>query len=134
VYIGLFKRKYTLRHYEPQTITDGYASASYTDATVRLDVQPLSPDELMAIPEGERTVKRIKSFGPEPLTSADEYKHIPGDRLFYQGYWYECKSSVMWDHTLLSHYRSEFVIYPCTEQEEPPPAPTVPEPPGGGGP
>jgi hypothetical protein len=119
--LGLFKKPYTVRVYTaPQTITRGYASAPYSDKTMRLDVQPLTPDELLALPDGDRTEKRVKSFGPDKLTSADEFEGIPGVRLFYNGQWYECKSSVMRDHTILSHYRSDFVILPQREQMPPP--------------
>ena len=120
MYIGLFKRQYTVRLYEAQTIKDGYSSAPYADKVMRLNVQPLSPDDLMALPEGDRTVKRVKSIGPDKFNSADEFTGTPGAHLYYQGQWYECKSCVMWDHTILSHYRSEFVILPQSEQEEPP--------------
>jgi hypothetical protein len=116
--IGLFKRPYTVRKHGKQVIEKGYPSAPYTDVTARLDVQPLAPNELMALPEGERTVKRIKSFGPDKLASADNQAGVPGDRLFYRGEWYECKSSVRWDHTMLSHYRSDFAL--INEQPEPP--------------
>ncbi|MDR1687276.1 MAG: hypothetical protein LBS21_01530 [Clostridiales bacterium] len=118
--LSLFKSLYTVRKYGEQTIVKGYASSSYSDISARLNVQPLSPDELAALPEGERTVKRIKAFGSEKFTSADEFSETPADRLFYSGKWYECKSSVMWNHTLLSHYRSEFVILPAGEQAEAP--------------
>ena len=118
--LGLFKKPYTVRVYTAQTIVKGYASAPYADAVMRLNVQPLTPDEIMALPEGERTVKRVKSYGPDKLTSADEFKGVPGARLFYNGQWYSCLSSVMWDHTMLSHYRSDFVILPEREQMPPP--------------
>ena len=136
VFIGLFKKSYTVRHYAAQTVENGYAAAPYSDTTMRLDVQPLTPDELMALPEGDRTVKRIKTFGGDKLASADEFEGIPGDRLFYNGRWFECTSSVRWDHTLLSHYRSDFIILPQRDQMAPPTdPPTEPDPdPGGGGP
>ena len=118
--INLFKKKYTIRHYDPQTIEKGYASAPYTDSTIMLNVQPLSPNDLLALPEGQRTEKRVKSYGPDQLTSAEELTGIPGDRLFYNGWWYVCTSSVMWDHTPLSHYQSDFVILPQKEQDNPP--------------
>jgi hypothetical protein len=127
--LGLFKKPYTIRHYEAQTLINGYASAPYTDTTQRLNVQPLTPDELMALPEGDRTVKRIKTFGKLRLASADEFEGIPGDRLFYNGRWFECTSSVMWDHTFLAHYRSDFTILPQKEQMPDPPPPPDPEPP-----
>jgi hypothetical protein len=127
--LGLFKKSYTVRKHQQQEIKKGYASAAYTDIILRLNVQPLTPNEILALPEGERTVKRIKSFGVGPMESADEYGNVPGDRLFYRGIWYECVSSVPWDHTMLSHYRSEFVALPANKQPEPPQPTPPPEPP-----
>jgi len=120
MYIGLFKKPYIVRRYAAQTIVDGYASAPYKDTTMMLNVQPFTPDDLRVLPEGDSTKKRVKSFGPDRLASADEFEGVPGARLFYQGYWYECTSSVMWDHTILSHYRSDFVILPQRDQMPPP--------------
>jgi len=118
--LGLFKKPYPVRVYEAQVIVNGYASSPYHDVTMSLDVQPFTPDELMALPEGERTIKRVKSFGSAKLASANEYEGIPGVRLFYSGQWYECVSSVKWDHTILSHYRSDFTILPESAQMLPP--------------
>ena len=126
--IGLFKKKYTVRQYQPQENTNGYYAAPYSDTTMLLNVQPLTPDEQKALPEGDRTVKRLKSFGKTQLKSADEFGSTPGDRLFYGGLWYECVSSNMWDHTPLSHYESKFVVIPPAEQDEPPEPPTTTEP------
>ena len=118
--MGLFKRTCHVRKYIPQTITDGYTNSQWKDIMVKLNVQPFSSYELMALPEGDRTVKRLKSFGSDKLTSADEFTGAPGDRLFYQDHWYECVSSVCWDHTILKHYQSEYVICPVHEHEPPP--------------
>lgn len=112
----IFKNDYTLRRYGEQQLTKGHATSPYTDCIVKLNVQPLSADEMQALPEGERTVKRLKSIGRYPITAADQYKNTPGDRLFYDGHWYECVSSIRWNHTPLSHHRSEFVI--VSEVEE----------------
>ena len=119
--IGLFKKPYAVRKFASQTVVDGYAAASYTDVIVRLNVQPHAPDNLEPAEAGDTTNKHLKSWGPDKLTSANEYDGIPGDLLFYHGVWYECKSSVMWDHTLLSHYQSDFVNWPAEKQPQPPP-------------
>lgn len=85
-------------------------------AVAHLNVQPLSKDEIQALPEGEQRVKRMKAFGDLVFTTADQSTGRRGDWLFYQGkmdpegHWYECVSSLGWDHTMLSHCRSEFVI------------------------
>lgn len=72
-------------------------------------MQPLSADELQALPEGERRTKHLKAYGDDILTTADQSTGRRGDWLFYYGRWYECVSSQIWDHTPLSHCESEFV-------------------------
>ena len=116
----MFKKAYTVRRHGKQTANGGYAGAPYSDIPMMLNIQPLSPDEMQALPEGDRTVRRVKSFGSGRMAPADEFDGVPGDRLFYQGLWHECVSSATWDHTPLGHYRSEFVLLPPHEQEEPP--------------
>jgi hypothetical protein len=123
--IGLFKKPYTLRKHGKQTNIDGHMVAPYTDMIVRLNVQPQAPNEYEGDPEGERTIKRLKSWGPSQLASADEYSNTPGDLLFYKGIWYECTSSADWDHTILSHFQSDFVALPASKQP-PPPTEVVP--------
>ena len=118
--INIFKKPYTIRRYGQQTITGGYASAPYTDFRTQLNVQPLSAKEVMALPEGERAAKRLKSFGKVKLAHSEDSGETPGDRIFYNGEWFECVSADMWDHTLLSHWRSEFILLPANEQEEAP--------------
>ena len=118
--IMLFKRPYTVRSYGSQTIKDGYASAPCSDSVKMLNVQPLGNDELQNLPEGDRTTKRVKAYGPDALTAADDYSGVPGDRLFYRGHWYECKASVLRDNTPIGQVRSDFVILPPAEQEPPP--------------
>jgi hypothetical protein len=86
--------------------------------TVRLNVQPLGSDELSALPEGERTIARVKTFGDTEMISADEHSGITGDLLLYSGKWYECKSCVHWLHTPLTHYEAEWVIRANNEQSD----------------
>ena len=119
--ITIWRKPYVLRRHEPQTINDkGYASAPFSDMTVHLNVQPMGANDLLALPEGARTVKRIVAFGNDELISADEINGIPGDYLFYFGAWYECTSCVRWKHTFLRHFHSQFVILPQKEQPGPP--------------
>ena len=121
--IGLFREPYTVRKHEPQKVVGGYAQAPFSDCVMQLDVQPQAPDGYQGLPEGERTVKHLKAYGPSRLTSADEHAGVPGDLLHYQGVWYECKSSVSWGHAILAHYQSDFVALPADRQSKPPEAP-----------
>ncbi|GHU52688.1 hypothetical protein AGMMS49975_09010 [Clostridia bacterium] len=108
--IGIFRRPYTIRRRGEQTIVKGYAVSPSLEFIARLNIQPLSVNELQNLPEGERTIKRVKSFSADALISADEHTQTPGDLLFYDGAWYECKTCVHWLHTPLTHYESEFVV------------------------
>lgn len=60
----------------------GYAApGGHEDFVVTLNVQPLSSDELQALPEGERTIKRIKAIGVNQFNPTDEETGTQGDRL-----------------------------------------------------
>ncbi len=108
--IGMFRKGYTLRRFGEQKIIRGHVSHPYTEMEVLLNIQPLSADELALLPEGQRTTKRIKAFGSEMLRAASIEEKVVGDRVLYHGEWYECTSSVIWEHTPLAHCESQFVI------------------------
>lgn len=118
--IGVFRRPYTVRRHGEQKVVNGYAVSGDTEFTAKLNVQPLSADELLALPEGERSIARVKALGAYALTSADEHSGTPGDLLFFSGKWYECKSCVSWLHTPLKHYESEFVVLADQKGQKPP--------------
>ena len=118
---SFFKKDYIIRRFGEETVVNGVSGAPHKDFVVAMeDVQYLSSDDLQALPEGERTVRHIKSIGSTKFITADEEAGTPGDWLYYNGRWYECKSCQFWDHTRLAHYESEFV--------EVPPGPTVTPP------
>ena len=118
---GFFKHDYVARRFKEDTYENGYAAPGGSeDFTVTLNVQPLNDDELQALPEGERTVRHVKTIGEVQFVSADEESDTQGDRLFYEGRWFECKSCHKWDHTLLSHYESVFVEMDSQHQGDAP--------------
>lgn len=97
--IGMFRRPTWIRR---------WGEDGRRDFQMPLNVQPLSADELQALPEGLRKTKRLKAWGPSLLTAADQTTQQRGDWMYYGGLWYECVSCVKWDHTPLSHYESQF--------------------------
>lgn len=110
----MFKKTYTLRRYGPEQ-EEGFP---YTDMSVRLNVQPVSAAELQALPEGERSVKRLKAFGRENIRTASQTDGTPADRLWYRGQWYECEGADIWDHTPLAHCESQWVAVPENAPQE----------------
>lgn len=115
---SIWRRPYTLRRYSPQTYVNGYAVKNYEDITVYLDVQFLSSRELQLLPEGKRSTVHIKSYGNTIIRTADSKTGTPADRLYYQGEWWECESSVVRDKTLLSHCKAQFVKASEAEEAE----------------
>lgn len=97
--IGMFRRPIWIRR---------WGENGREDFQMRLNVQPLTADELQALPEGLRKTKRLKAWGPSLLTVADQETERRGDWIYYCGTWYECVSCIMWDHTPLGHYESQF--------------------------
>ena len=90
--MNIFKRSYKVRRYGRTSWEDGVASAGYEDVQLMLDVQA-----------GTLTV-----YSDMELHPAESDDQTDGDRLFYMGKWYVCKSSVYWGNTILSHWISEF--------------------------
>ena len=108
--LDLFKKTYAARRYGPQKFVDGYEKSSWSDFSVRLNVQPLTADELQALPEGERAVKRYKAFGASGLRTSNVQDGTKADLVFIGDRWYEVRSSNDWHHLpILAHDYVELV-------------------------
>lgn len=125
--IGIFRRPHWIRR---------WGNGARKDFKTKLNVQPMSSDDLQALPEGLRQTKRLKAWGSISLTAADQKLKKMGDWLYYGGRWYECVSCIRWDHTPLAHYESEFCMVDgsvAAKNLEPPQAtPQTPPEEGGG--
>ena len=105
----IWKQQYTLRRYSPQKNRRGYFTRGYTEKTVLLNVQVTRSDATLT-KEGKRNTKTIKAIGAFPIKEADVKTATQGDRLFFEGEWYECTSCVHKYHTPLKHYISQFTL------------------------
>lgn len=110
--ISLFNKLYWIRRFSEQKNIKGYLVSDHQDFGASLNVSPLSTDQMQALPEGQRKVKRLEAHGTAVLVVADEKTNQKGDLLYYHGDWYECVSSQVWDHTILSHLNYQFVLVP----------------------
>lgn len=110
--IRLFNKNYWIRRFGKQKEVKGYLTSGYEDFVASLNVHPLGTDAIQALPEGERKMKRLEGHGEVALLVGNEEDNRKGDLLYYHGDWYECVSSQMWDHTILSHYNYQFILVP----------------------
>lgn len=106
--LKIWKKYYKLRRFKEQTFDDGYASRTYEDTMVFLDVQPDNNNTIVT-PDGKRRTIGITSYGTFPITVEDVETGTAGDWLYFEGWWYECKSSMMYEHSIVSHYTSSFI-------------------------
>ena len=113
----MFKSKYILRRFG-EADRNGYRS--YTDRVIRLNVQSLNEKEREALPEGQRSSRRVKSFGKDEVHTVNQRTGIPADLLYCCGEWYECEQASLWAHTPLVHWECQWVVLPEGQQPAPP--------------
>ena len=106
--MNFFKKPYTLRRFSPPRYVKGYSTIPYNDRTVLMDVQTLS-DDIITTPDGSRAVKRLKVFCDSEILVEDTDKGQKADRIYFQGKWFDCRSSRLSDNTILRHYTATFV-------------------------
>ena len=115
--ITIFNRPYWIRRFGPQTEYKGYLSAEYTDMVVSLHVHPPGTEQVTALDEGERIVRRLEAHGTDGLLTSDQDTGQKGDLLYFKGHWYECRSAEDYDHTLLHHLNYMFILVPLDGSE-----------------
>lgn len=115
--LDIFKKPYTLRSFGKTEYIGGYPRAEYSDRIVKLNVQPLTSTELVALPEGIRREKNIKAIGKVDIRTADDAAGTLADRLLYRGQWYECTGADVWGNTPVGQTEAVFGLVPATEIE-----------------
>jgi hypothetical protein len=73
--------------------------------TIDVNVQPATPQQLLNLPEAQRTKSAIEVFTEELLKTADVSDKTSADRIEYNGRTYEVHKVTDWSaHTHLAHY------------------------------
>ncbi len=103
-----FKKLHQLRRYSRPQIIQGYASTPYEDNMLPMDVQTLK-NEVITTPDGSKSVQRLKVFCDSEIVVEDVICQQKADRLWFQGKWFECQSSILSDNTPLRHWTATFV-------------------------
>ncbi len=109
------KRPYTLRRYMEPEIVRGYHSIPYQDRTLPMDVQTME-DVVITTEDGSESVQRLKVFCDSEILVESQDKRQKADRLWFQGKWFECRSSRLSENTPLRHWTATFIE--CLDQED----------------
>ena len=100
----------TLRTFGQGGYTDGlWSGATPTDTTVKASIQPANGDDLLQVPEGERSSEVLVAYTLEPVyVSASDDDLRPSDEIVYDGRVYKVQHVGDWHNpgANLKHYRS----------------------------
>ena len=109
-----FKHKYKLRRFKEVVIEGGYASIPYEELTVLADIQTTDRSMTSGL-DGTTEVQNIKVFCDEEILPENSATGQKGDWIFFQGRWFECKSTRLSENTPLRHWTATFVE--CLKQK-----------------
>ena len=109
--MNIWRKNYTLRRYGQQQIVNGYPVSTYSEMQVLLDVQPDMNAANIDI-DGKRRVQRLTSYGDAEIITANVETGQRADRLFFNNDWFECDSSMWYEHTPIAHYTSTWIRVP----------------------
>lgn len=115
--MNFLKRPHVIRRYSEPQIIQGYSSIPYDDIILPMDVQTLE-DVIVTTPDGNESVQRLKVFCDSNILVEDNVNKQKADRLWFQGKWFECKSSRLSENTPLRHWTATFVE--CLDSEPEP--------------
>jgi hypothetical protein len=108
-----FERPYTVRRFGETVEVNGYETAAFAETVLQMDVQVVVPSGSEFNADGQRKSERLNSWGNDRLNTADPKTGRHGDQLLYEdGFWYECVSCRRRSHTVLRHWRGEWVRLP----------------------
>ena len=113
----IFKKNRTLRRFKEPVYSDGYSSIPYYDIKLPMDVQTLD-NVTTTSPDGSDSTHKLKVFCDKEILVEDQKTSQKSDRLWFQGKWFECKSSALADNTPLRHWVATFVE--CADQDAAP--------------
>ena len=75
----------------------------YTTLVILASVQPLTPHEMMMLPEGRRESQAFRLFTSTRLLPAEEGKQN-ADRVIFEDEEYEVISCATWQNRIIPHY------------------------------
>lgn len=113
----IFKRTKTLRRFLRPVYDQGYTSIPYTDLKLPMDVQT-SDNSITTTEDGADATQIIKAFCDTEILAENQNTSQKADRLWFQGKWFECKSTRLSENTPLRHWVATFVE--CANQDDPP--------------
>lgn len=97
----------TVKRYAAGSWVDGvWTAGSQSTLTIKGSTQPARPDELVNLPEAQRTRAAKKVYSEALLRTADETNLIQADRVVVDGEDWEIQQVDTHFENTLAHYKS----------------------------
>lgn len=110
--ISSFGSTYEITRFEPGDHINGiWVNGAETQTEMIASIQPLSPYEVMKLPEGSRSKEMIKIYTTFALRATIESLKVKGDRVSYRGRLYEVRKISEWEFiTDIPHFKALAVL------------------------
>jgi len=96
----------TLRRFKPTRLVNGKrVPPSWTDSRFEGNIQRLSPQELMILPEGDRTKDAIKVYSEKEIKGQDEQFDREPDQICQDGRFFQVQKVERWNE-IIPHYKA----------------------------
>lgn len=104
---GIFRRPLTVTRYANGQWVDGIWQEGVAETlTMHASVQPTSPDDMVALPEGRRDRQAFTLYSNEALRVADDDGGTNADKVEISGATYEVSARQPWQNGIVPHHRS----------------------------
>ena len=109
-----FRKPYTVKRTVAGSYVNGvYVEGAETTLTIQASVQPMSGNDLVAVPEGRRAADMVKLYTSTDLFSqGDAGSGQSPDRLVWLGKDYEISSKDVRQMGVISHYKMYAIKVP----------------------
>lgn len=99
---GIFRRPLTVTRHQPGQYVNGLWVEGATETfEARYSVQPTSPNDMQALPEGRRERRAYTLIGDTPLRSVEATTNP--DRVEIDGEMYEVSAVQEWRNNIIPH-------------------------------
>lgn len=105
--INMFVKNVVVTRYAGGVLVNGFWTDSVASTfTMTASIQPARAEELVDLPQGERTNEHVKIYTESELNPADETSQTQGDRVAWNGHDYEVQKKSPWQMGgCLNHYK-----------------------------
>lgn len=104
-----FRKTQTIKRVTAGSYVDGvWVPGTESTFTIQASVQPMTGEDMKALPEGRRMSDHVKAYTSENLQVLGEVVGLQPDKLVWRGHDYECIQVDVRQMSVINHYKYIF--------------------------